>query len=82
MNEWYEFNWTDVRKPVPIHSLIGQGGMAAVYKAYDPNLRRAVAIKVIHPHLANNPEFFRRFEEEATAVAHLRHPNIVQVYDF
>jgi serine/threonine protein kinase len=65
-----------------IQSLIGQGGMASVYKAYDPNLRRAVAIKVIHPHLSNNPEFFRRFEEEATAVAHLRHPNIVQMYDF
>ncbi|MGB3701939.1 MAG: hypothetical protein WA997_11780, partial [Anaerolineales bacterium] len=52
-----------------IQSLIGQGGMASVYKAYDPNLHRAVAIKVIHPHLSNNPEFFRRFEEEATAVA-------------
>ncbi len=65
-----------------IQSLIGQGGMASVYKAYDPNLRRAVAIKVIHPHLSNNQEFFRRFEEEATAVAHLRHPNIVQMYDF
>ncbi len=51
-------------------------------KANDPNLHRAVAIKVIHPHLSNNPEFFRRFEEEATAVAQLRHPNIVQVYDF
>ena len=65
-----------------IQSLIGQGGMASVYKAYDPNLRRAVAIKVIHPHLSSNPEFFRRFEEEATAVAHLRHPNIVQMYDY
>jgi serine/threonine protein kinase len=65
-----------------IKALIGQGGMASVYKAYDPNLRRAVAIKVIHPHLSNNPEFFRRFEEEATAIAHLRHTNIVQVYDF
>jgi serine/threonine protein kinase len=65
-----------------IQSLVGQGGMASVYKAYDPNLHRAVAIKVIHSHLSNNPEFFRRFEEEATAVAHLRHPNIVQMYDF
>ena len=65
-----------------IQSLIGQGGMASVYRAYDINLHRAVAIKVIHPHLSNNQEFFRRFEEEATAVAHLRHPNIVQVYDF
>jgi serine/threonine protein kinase len=65
-----------------IESLIGQGGMASVYKAYDLNLRRAVAIKVIHPHLSNNPKFFHRFEEEATAVAQLRHPNIVLIYDF
>lgn len=65
-----------------IQSLIGRGGMASVYKAYDPNLRRDVAIKVIHPHLSDNPVFFRRFEEEATAIARLRHPNIVQVYDF
>jgi serine/threonine protein kinase len=65
-----------------IQSLVGQGGMASVYKAYDPNLHRSVAIKVIHPHLSNNPEFTRRFEEEATGVAHLRQANIVQVYDF
>jgi serine/threonine protein kinase len=65
-----------------IQSMIGQGGMASVYKAYDQNLHRAVAIKVIHPHLSNNREFFRRFEEEATAIANLRHPNIIQVYDF
>jgi serine/threonine protein kinase len=65
-----------------IASLIGRGGMAAVYKAHDPNLRRHVAIKVIHSHLSNNPDFVRRFEEEAAAVARLRHPNIVQVFDF
>jgi serine/threonine protein kinase len=45
-------------------------------------LRRTVAIKLIHPHLASDPEFVQRFEQEATAVAQLRHPNIVQVYDF
>ncbi len=65
-----------------VESLIGQGGMAAVYKANDPNLRRTVAIKVIHPHLSNDPDFVRRFEEEATAVARLRHANIVQVFDY
>lgn len=65
-----------------IQTLLGQGGMAAVYKGFDPNLHRTVAIKVIHPHLSNNPEFTRRFEEEATAIAHLRHPNIIQVFDF
>jgi serine/threonine protein kinase len=56
--------------------------MASVYKAYDPNLQRPVAIKVIHQHLSDNPDFFRRFQEEATAVAQFRHPNIVQMHDF
>ncbi len=65
-----------------ILELLGQGGMSAVYKANDPNLRRMVAVKLIHPHLSSNPEFVRRFEEEAAAVASLRHPNIIQVYDF
>lgn len=65
-----------------IQELLGQGGMSAVYKANDPNLRRVVAVKLIHPHLSSNEEFIRRFGEEATAVATLRHPNIIQVYDF
>lgn len=65
-----------------LEALLGQGGMSAVYRATDPNLRRTVAIKLIHSHLAADPEFVRRFEGEAAAVARLRHPNIVQVYDF
>jgi len=65
-----------------IEALLGQGGMSAVYKGADPNLRRTVAIKLIHPHLSSDPEFVRRFEQEAAAVAQLRHPNIIQVYDF
>lgn len=65
-----------------IEELIGQGGMASVYKAMDPNLHRTVAIKLIHSHLSNDPEFVSRFEEEAAAVAQIRHPNIIQVYDF
>ena len=56
--------------------------MSAVYKAYDPNLRRVVAVKIIHPHLSGDAQFVQRFEEEAAAVAQLRHPNIIQVYDF
>jgi serine/threonine protein kinase len=56
--------------------------MSAVYKVTDPNLNRVVAGKLIHPHLSDNPEFVLRFREEATAVAQLRHPNIVQVFDF
>ncbi len=65
-----------------IDRLLGQGGMSAVYQANDPNLRRSVAIKLIHAHLSSDPEFVKRFEEEAAAVAQLRHPNIIQVYDF
>jgi len=65
-----------------IEELLGKGGMSAVYKATDPNLRRVVAIKLIHPHLSDNPDFVTRFKEEAAAVATLRHPNIVQVFDF
>ncbi len=56
--------------------------MSAVYRATDPNLRRMVAIKLIHTHLSVNPNFVNRFKEEAAAVARLRHPNIVQVHDF
>jgi serine/threonine protein kinase len=65
-----------------IEELLGQGGMSAVYKATDPNLRRVVAIKLIHSHLSHEPNFVRRFEEEAAAVAQLRHPHIIQVFDF
>jgi serine/threonine protein kinase len=65
-----------------IEDILGQGGMSAVYRAYDPNLRRKVAVKLIHPHLATDPNFIARFKEEAAAVARLRHPNIVQVHDF
>ena len=65
-----------------IEELLGQGGMSAVYKATDPNLKRVVAVKMIHSHLSDDPDFVKRFEEEATAVAQLRHPSIIQVYDF
>jgi serine/threonine protein kinase len=65
-----------------IEELLGQGGMSAVYKASDPNLKRVVAVKLIHAHLAGDPQFLTRFEEEAASVARLRHPNIIQVYDF
>src|SRR5258706_77110 len=56
--------------------------MAEVYRGYQPSLDRFVAIKLLHPFLADDPEFKDRFEREARNVARLRHPNIVQVYDF
>lgn len=61
---------------------IGRGGMAEVYKAYHASLDRFVAVKVLHPFLGEDAEFKERFEREARNVAQLRHPNIVQVYDF
>ena len=65
-----------------IESLLGQGGMAQVYKAVDPNLNRHVAIKVINPGVAEDPEYTKRFKREAQAVAKLNHPNIVSVFQF
>jgi len=61
---------------------LGRGGMAAVYKAYQPALKRFVAIKILHPEVAADETFMVRFEREAHAVAALRHPHIVQVHDF
>ena len=64
-----------------IQGEIGRGGMAVVYKAYDPHLERHVALKVLHPELAINREFVQRFIQEARAAAALDHPNIVTIYD-
>ncbi len=61
---------------------LGRGGMAEVYKAYQPGLDRYVALKILHSYLADDADFIGRFEREARAVANLRHPNIVQVFDF
>jgi serine/threonine protein kinase len=60
---------------------LGHGGMATVYLARDRRLGREVAVKVIHPHLRDSREVVSRFYAEAKAVAKLRHPNIVDVYD-
>ncbi len=59
----------------------GSGGMAVVYKAKDLLLERLVAIKVLRPSLTNDPEFLKRFQQEARNVANLSHPNIVTVHD-
>jgi Tol biopolymer transport system component/tRNA A-37 threonylcarbamoyl transferase component Bud32 len=61
---------------------IGAGGMATVYKAYQPRLDRTVAIKVLPPTYAKQPGFSERFQREAKAIASLNHPNILPVHDF
>lgn len=61
---------------------LGRGGMADVYKAFQPGLERFVALKVMLGHLATDQEFIERFRREARAVAQLRHPHIVTVFDF
>lgn len=65
-----------------IQALIGSGGMATVYRGFDHNLGRAVAIKVVSEEARARPEFIDRFRQEARIIASLRHPHIVQVYDF
>ncbi|HLQ95341.1 MAG TPA: Stk1 family PASTA domain-containing Ser/Thr kinase [Pseudogracilibacillus sp.] len=64
-----------------IKRMIGGGGMANVYLAYDEILSREVAIKVLRPEYANDPEFIERFDREAQAATSLSHPNIVNIYD-
>jgi serine/threonine-protein kinase len=61
---------------------VGQGGMAVVWRGWDTQLRRTVAVKVLHAHLNAREEIRKRFDREAHAVARLHHPFILDVYDF
>ncbi len=67
--------------PYEILSPLGAGGMGEVFRARDTRLGRDVAVKVIHPGLATDPERLSRFEKEARAAAQLNHPNILVVHD-
>ena len=74
--------------PFTIHNAFSQWNFSifplvvhTVYRALDRRLGREVAVKVIHPHLRDSPEVVSRFNTEARAVAKLRHPNIVEVFD-
>ncbi len=61
---------------------ISRGGMGVVYRAQDRALERPVAIKMLRPDLAEDPELVERFRIEAAMLAHIRHPNLVQIYSF
>ena len=65
-----------------LEGLIGRGGMAEVYRSRHPELDRDLAVKILHPFHSDAPGFIERFRREANASASLRHPGIVQIYDF
>lgn len=70
-----------IRGRYQIEKLVARGGMATVYLAEDNRLDRKVAVKVIHPHLANDQTFREKFVREAKIAAKLSHPNLVNVFD-
>jgi serine/threonine-protein kinase len=65
-----------------IIGMLGEGGMAVVYRARQVNVQRDVAFKVIESRLANSPDFIKRFEREAHTIANLNHPHILKLFDF
>ena len=66
--------------PYEIMSALGAGGMGEVYRARDTKLNRDVAIKVLLPAVANDPDRLARFSREAQVLASLNHPNIAAIY--
>ena len=65
-----------------INSLLGAGGMGAVYKAYDPTVNRFVAVKVMQQHFSQDPDFRQRFDQEAMVIARVEHPHILPIYAY
>ncbi len=68
--------------PYRLERHLGSGGFGAVYLAHDLDLKRPVAIKMLHPERMAQAEVLRRFQREACAIARLQHPGIVQLYDY
>ena len=68
--------------PYRIVEPLGRGGMASVYRAYEPKLDRYVALKVLPREFLHDPNFAQRFRREAQALAMLEHPNIVPIYNY
>src|SRR5437870_3653514 len=78
--EWARMKGTRLGK-YEIVDKLGEGGMGEVYRAKDSSLNRTVAVKILPPDVANDPNRRARFEQEARALGALNHPNIVAVYD-
>src|SRR5690606_13404646 len=79
-------SWPSVRRLGPdgryhLEETIASGGAATVWRAYDEQLDRSVAIKILHPHLVGDDDTVRRFERESRNAARLHHPNAIQIYD-
>ncbi|MCJ7700806.1 MAG: bifunctional serine/threonine-protein kinase/ABC transporter substrate-binding protein, partial [Anaerolineales bacterium] len=68
--------------PYQIVAPLGEGGMASIYKAYQPAVERYVALKILPRHFASDPRFVTRFEQEAKVIAKFQHPHILPVHDF
>lgn len=68
--------------PYQVVAPLGEGGMAAVYKAYQPSMDRYVALKILPRYFASDPQFVGRFEREAKVIAKLQHPHILPVFDY
>lgn len=69
-------------KGYELREILNEGGFGTVYRAYQSTVGREVAIKIIQPTIANHPDFIRRFETEAQAIAQLEHLHIVPLYDY
>jgi serine/threonine protein kinase len=88
MGEQQQRNTNMIEKPrrslkgYELYERVGTGGFGEVYRAHQPAVGREVAIKVILPQYANQPDFVRRFEVEAQTFARLEHPHIVPLYDW
>src|SRR5919108_2917642 len=65
-----------------IESVLGEGGMGAVYLAQHVLMHKRLAVKVLHPEMTRMPEMVARFEREAMAAAHIEHPNVAAATDF